>query len=338
MGILPDLRKAHADVRRITFVDTDGSPIAAIRPEAVSGGVEGRDLEVRRGDLAEVLHGAVSDDVEFVFGDSIATLHDHDGGVDVTFRGGGRRTFDLVVGADGLHSHTRGLVFGPEEPFHRYLDQCFAGFTMPNHLGLAHEGLTWNAPGKTAVLYAPGDGDRLHAFLSFLRLDPPLDAFRDPRPSATSSPRSSPARDGRSPAWWRPCAPATTSSSTSSARSTCPAGPWAASPWWVTPPTPRRSSPARAPASPWWAPTSSPASRPPPPATRRPSAAYERTARDFVELNQALALKGSAAISPRTEEALLRRNRALRDPAHLPGVDGRAASSALPLPDYAKIL
>ncbi|MFB9679065.1 hypothetical protein [Streptosporangium vulgare] len=67
-------------------------------------------------------------------------------------------------------------------------------------------------------------------------------------------------------------------------------------------------------------------------------AAYERTARDFVELNQALALKGSAAISPRTEEALLRRNRALRDPAHLPGVDGRAASSALPLPDYAKIL
>ncbi|CAM5656273.1 FAD-binding domain-containing protein OS=Streptomyces antimycoticus OX=68175 GN=SANT12839_010730 PE=4 SV=1 [Streptomyces antimycoticus] len=103
----------------------------------------------------------------------------------MTFRGA-RRTFDLVIGADGIHSHTRGLAFGPEEPDHRYLGHSFAGFTMPNHLGLAHEGRTWNVPGRTAVLYAPRDGDRVHAFLSFLR---PAAPRRLPRPRRPARPR-----------------------------------------------------------------------------------------------------------------------------------------------------
>jgi 2-polyprenyl-6-methoxyphenol hydroxylase-like FAD-dependent oxidoreductase len=121
MGVLPPLQAAHVDSRKITFLNPDGSLITSVRPDAIVGGVEGRDLEVRRADLAEILYGAVRDDVEFLFDDSIATLDEHDHGMDVRFRSGAQRTFDLVIGADGLHSHTRGLVFGPEEQFHRYL-------------------------------------------------------------------------------------------------------------------------------------------------------------------------------------------------------------------------
>src|SRR5690606_40488098 len=62
--------------------------------------------------LFRSLHDTVRDDVELLFADSIDTLAEHEHGVDVTFRGGGRRTFDVVVGADGLHSHTRALTFG----------------------------------------------------------------------------------------------------------------------------------------------------------------------------------------------------------------------------------
>ncbi|MDF5759411.1 hypothetical protein [Spongiactinospora sp. TRM90649] len=47
--------------------------------------------------------------------------------MEVAFDGGARRTFDLVIGAEGLHSNTRGLAFGPEERYHRYLGFCFAG-------------------------------------------------------------------------------------------------------------------------------------------------------------------------------------------------------------------
>ncbi|MCX2734221.1 FAD-dependent monooxygenase [Saccharopolyspora sp. NFXS83] len=179
MGILPRLQDAHIDLRRLTFLDEDGGRIAALHPHTLTGGA-GRDLEVPRGDLTEALHAAIRDDVPFLFDESIATLHQHGHGVDVTFRGGGSRTFDLVIGADGLHSRTRELVFGPEQRFHRYLGYCFAGFTVPNTYGLTRETVLWNSPGRAAALYAAGH-DEIHALLNFAHPEPPHAAFRNPR-------------------------------------------------------------------------------------------------------------------------------------------------------------
>ncbi|GAA2331694.1 FAD-dependent monooxygenase [Streptomyces kunmingensis] len=180
MGILPQLRDAHIDSRRFTFLNADGSEVAVVDASAVAGSVEGQDLEVRRGDLAAALYAQVRDDVEFLFDDSIDTLVQSGQGVDVTFHSGHQHTYDLVVGADGMHSRTRELVFGPEEQFHRYLGYCFALFTMPNTFGLSRELLMWNAPGRAAALYAVGDNDKLHAFLNFHQPEPPFDALRDP--------------------------------------------------------------------------------------------------------------------------------------------------------------
>ncbi|GGV67650.1 oxidoreductase [Streptomyces longisporoflavus] len=181
MGILPQLREAHIDLRRLTFLGADGDEIASIDPHTVTGGVAGHDIEVRRGDLTDALYAAVRDDVEFMFDDSIDTLDQSSGhGVDVTFRGGGSRTFDMVIGADGVHSRTREFLFGPEEQFHRYLGYCFAGFTMRNTFGLFDELMMWNTPGRAAALYAVG-GDDVHAFLNFAQPGPPYEAFRDPQ-------------------------------------------------------------------------------------------------------------------------------------------------------------
>ncbi|GGL04994.1 FAD-dependent monooxygenase [Mangrovihabitans endophyticus] len=182
MGLLPELRAAHIDTRRLTFMDGDGSRVASLRPEAMTGGASAqRDIELPRGDLTASLFRAARDNAEFRFDDSIATLADQPDGVDVTFRSGISERYDVVVGADGLHSHTRGLVMGPEEPFHRYLGYCFAGFTMPNVLGLAHEGVMWNVPGKGAVMYAVGESPQVHGFLTFARPEPPFAAFRNPQ-------------------------------------------------------------------------------------------------------------------------------------------------------------
>ncbi|NEB02158.1 FAD-dependent monooxygenase [Streptomyces sp. SID13726] len=181
MGILPRLRDARVDLRRFTFLDGDGGTVASVEPRGAEGpDVEGRDVEVPRGELTDALYSVVRDDVEFLFDDSVDTLDRSGHGVDVTFRGGGSRTFDMVFGADGLHSRTRELVFGPEERFHRYLGYCFAGFTMRNTLGLSREIAMWNVPGRAAALYAVGDGDEVHAFLNFARPEPSFGAFRDP--------------------------------------------------------------------------------------------------------------------------------------------------------------
>nr|WP_042179479.1 FAD-dependent monooxygenase [Kibdelosporangium sp. MJ126-NF4]CEL13844.1 Oxidoreductase [Kibdelosporangium sp. MJ126-NF4]CTQ88212.1 Oxidoreductase [Kibdelosporangium sp. MJ126-NF4] len=181
MGILPRLRQAHIDLRRFTFLNADGSEVASVHPHAVAGSSEGQDLEVGRGDLTAALHTTVRDDVEFLFDDSIDALDQSEHGVDVTFRSGNQRTFDLVVGADGMHSRTREILFGPEEQFHRYLGYCFAVFTMPNTYRLSHELMMWNTPGRAAALYATGgDNDDLHAFLNFHQPEPPVDALRTP--------------------------------------------------------------------------------------------------------------------------------------------------------------
>ena len=179
MGILPRLRERHLTSRRHTFLNADGSTVVSLAPSAVAGGVGGSDLEVRRGDLAEALHARVRDDVKFRFGDFVDLLDPSDHGVDVTFHSGRRCTYDLVIGADGMHSATREFRFGPEERFHRYLGYCFALFTLPNTFGLAQELVLWNTPGKAAALYAVGD-EELHAFLTFHQPDPPGAALRDP--------------------------------------------------------------------------------------------------------------------------------------------------------------
>src|SRR5688500_15446941 len=86
----------------------------------------------------------------------------------------------MVFGADGMHSRTREMLFGPEEQFHHYLGYCFAVFTMRNTFGLSHETVMWNAPGRSAALYAVEDDDEVHAFLNFVQPEPPFGAFRDP--------------------------------------------------------------------------------------------------------------------------------------------------------------
>ncbi|WP_329255872.1 FAD-dependent monooxygenase [Actinoallomurus sp. NBC_01490] len=335
MGLLPRLRAAHIDTHKITFLDPDGGLIASLRPDVLIGGDESRDLEVRRGDLAEVLYGAVRDDVEFLFNDSIATLDDHEGGVDVTFRGGARRTFDLVVGADGLHSNTRGLVFGPEERFHRYLGYCFAGFTMRNDFDLSHEGVLWSVPGRSAALYAVGDGDELHGFLTFTRPDPPFDAFRNPD-AQRELVASVFAGDG----WLVPRMTAAMRAADDlffdvvsqihmprwSAGRVALVGDAAYAPSFMTG---QGSSIALVGA---YMLAGELATRP---GHAEAFAAYEDGVREFVEVNQALVTKGNAALFPSTAEAIERRNEALRGLTSLPVGDDRAEYSALTLPAYA---
>jgi len=334
MGILRQLQKAHIESRRLTFINADGSEAAVVHPQAVAGGVEGHDVEVPRGDLAEVLYGAVRDEVEFVFDDSIDVLTEHERGVDVTFRSGVQRGFDLVLGADGLHSRTRELVFGPEEQFHRYLGYCFAIFTMPNTLGLSHEVLIWNTPGRAAALYAVKDSNELHAFLNFAQPEPPGEVFRVPEAQrdlvATTF-----ADDG----WEIPAMVAAMRhandaffDTVSQVRMPCWSsgriaflGDAAYAPSFLTG---QGSSLALVGA--YMLARSLAAHRD----HTEAFAAYERDIRGFVELNQAQVGEGDAALFPTTAEALEKRNNKLRGLTALPPKTGRPAHTALTLPEH----
>lgn len=331
MGILPRLQEAHIDLRQITFLDADGSEVVSVSPYAVTGGVAGRDLEVRRGDLSEALYAAVRDDVEFMFDDSIDTLDQSGHGVDVTFHGGGRRTFDMVFGADGMHSRTREMLFGPEEQFHRYLGYCFAVFTMPNTFGLANETVMWSTPGRAAAFYAVGDDDEVHAFLNFAHPQPPFDAF--PSPEAQRELVATVFAD----AGWE--VPGMLAALRDTDDLFFDAVSQIRMPRWSSGRVALVGDAAHAPSFLTGQGTSlalvgaymlahSLAGGD----HAAGFAAYERDTREFVTVNQGLVGEGSASLFPTTAEALEQRNNRLRKLSVMPAAEGRPAHSALTLP------
>ena len=172
MGMLPNLQAAHIQTRKVTFVGANARVVGNIKPEDLMGGVAGKDVELPRGRLTALLFNLTRDTIKYRFGESIVALQDSDGGVDVEFRGGSRERFDLVLAADGLHSSTRALVFGPEHQFSRYLGYCFAGFSLPNRHGFSHESIVYNTPGKLAGVMAVGDEPKLFGLVALKRPEP----------------------------------------------------------------------------------------------------------------------------------------------------------------------
>ena len=167
MGLFDRLRDARTRTREVEFLRADGRRVGAMVPEVLTGGSEGADLEIPRGDITAALYDVTCDDVEYLFGDSVGELVERADGVEVTFRSGVRRTFDLVVGADGIHSAVRGLVFGAEDQFVRHLGYRFTGFSAPNRHGLDSQAVMRNLPGRMTTVYAVGNGPVVSVLMGF---------------------------------------------------------------------------------------------------------------------------------------------------------------------------
>jgi 2-polyprenyl-6-methoxyphenol hydroxylase-like FAD-dependent oxidoreductase len=164
MGVMPRLREAGTSVRTLSFLSARGQRTGRINMAAVRRAAGSREVELPRGDLAAALYGASRDDAEFVFCDSIATLHPDQGGVDVTFSRSGPRRFDLVIGADGLHSAVRRLAFGPEADYVRHMGLYVATMPLTGFAADPHDVLMYNTPGK-AISVHPASGRALAAFI-----------------------------------------------------------------------------------------------------------------------------------------------------------------------------
>jgi 2-polyprenyl-6-methoxyphenol hydroxylase-like FAD-dependent oxidoreductase len=128
MGILPEIRRKGYVVREVRVVSQSGKRVAGFPAGAFSRMTRGRFISLPRGELAASIFGKIEGKVETIFGDSVKYLEQTGTGVSVTFERGGAREFDLVVGADGLHSRVRELVFGEEKRFEKYLGYKAAAF------------------------------------------------------------------------------------------------------------------------------------------------------------------------------------------------------------------
>jgi 2-polyprenyl-6-methoxyphenol hydroxylase-like FAD-dependent oxidoreductase len=133
MGIAPELVRRGYRAREFRQVRRDGKALLSFNPEMFVGSAD-RYVTIARSDLAGVINGTLEGRVETIFGDTIRTIDDDGARVRVAFeQSGAVRDFDLVVGADGLHSKVRRLVFGPDEQYEKYLGIKVAAFDIKGY-------------------------------------------------------------------------------------------------------------------------------------------------------------------------------------------------------------
>ncbi|GAA1883103.1 FAD-dependent monooxygenase [Streptantibioticus ferralitis] len=176
-GILDEVRRLKTDLRGMSIVDSTGKELFRTTEHTFTGGpIANSDVEILRDDLCRLIYEATGDGVEYLFDDSITSITQDAHTAHVTFENSAPRDFDIVVGADGLHSNVRKLVFGPESQFIRHLGSYLAVFTAPNFPDLDH----WQ------VYYRPGgimmslrDNSELRVYTGFEAKEPIDYDFRD---------------------------------------------------------------------------------------------------------------------------------------------------------------
>jgi 2-polyprenyl-6-methoxyphenol hydroxylase-like FAD-dependent oxidoreductase len=156
MDVFDEIVARSVEQRGIAFVDDRGRFRATVPVDAFGGNGIVSEIEILRGDLADVLLGAVAGDCEFVWDDTVTALTEHADGVTVEFERSPARSFDLVIGADGTHSAVRRAAFGPEAQFLRPLGGYQAWFTTPAAPDLDDWFLMHRAPGGLVSSLRPG--------------------------------------------------------------------------------------------------------------------------------------------------------------------------------------
>ncbi|KLO26352.1 hypothetical protein ABW16_19745 [Mycolicibacter heraklionensis] len=121
MGLEAQILDKGYQIESVRSVGDHGQVVAALDTNIFRNLLGDDFTSLPRGDLAATIHDTIVNDVEMIYGDSITAIDQDDNSVRLTFGHAGPREFDLVIGADGLHSNVRRLVFGPDADFERYL-------------------------------------------------------------------------------------------------------------------------------------------------------------------------------------------------------------------------
>jgi 2-polyprenyl-6-methoxyphenol hydroxylase-like FAD-dependent oxidoreductase len=178
MGVLSQVVDARTQTEVLSFL-RPGKRAVDVNMDQLTAGVSDRHVEVMRGELASILYEATRAEVEYLFGDTIRTIEETPDAVEVTFERTAPRRFGLVVGADGLHSIVRRLVFGDERQFLHYIGGYFGVFTVPNYLNLDGRMALHTTPGRVVGMYPVRQTGEARAGFLFRREQPFVYDHRD---------------------------------------------------------------------------------------------------------------------------------------------------------------
>ena len=173
MNLLDDARALRTQLKGMSMLDADGNETQRTEERTFSAGrLDSDDIEIFRDDLCELLMGAMSDRVEFIYDDSIRSIDDQGARVAVTFASGLDRQFDLLIGADGIYSNVRKQCFDDESTVVAPLGVVLALFSTPNLIGLIDWQLGHREGGVGYVIYPSHDKRELRIGVGFAIPEP----------------------------------------------------------------------------------------------------------------------------------------------------------------------
>jgi 2-polyprenyl-6-methoxyphenol hydroxylase-like FAD-dependent oxidoreductase len=152
MGVMARISAADTGVHDMVFVNGRGRVVS--RVDMRTTWTEPGDVELARGELAAILRDAVQDDVTFLFDDWVTALDQDGNGVTAVLASGVTRRFDVVIGADGVHSGVRALAFGPEADYVKHLGVYVATLPLDGETGT--ELVMYNTPGRAVAIHPAG--------------------------------------------------------------------------------------------------------------------------------------------------------------------------------------
>lgn len=170
MGLIPAMQKADLNISNIAFVDENSRVKGSMNYRKIKEVLNDRAISLLRSDLAKVIYQNLDKETEIIFDDSIQEITQDDEKVTVTLKSGLTRSFDLLVGADGLHSNIRNLIFGEESQFEKYYGYYTSSFTIDDFFDGGREFSMFNVPNKQIAAYTLNEG-RAATFFIFTSSD-----------------------------------------------------------------------------------------------------------------------------------------------------------------------
>jgi 2-polyprenyl-6-methoxyphenol hydroxylase-like FAD-dependent oxidoreductase len=166
MGILPALQARAFVTNELVYHKPNGQRRFCLTRESIAAIIGSRSMNILRGDIETVLYEQVHDSTDIRFGTTVATIDQDDDAVHATLSDGTVEHADLLIGADGLHSTTRALVFGPEQNYRLDLGHMVAVYMLDKRPAAITEGTTGtlSAGGRTIAVISVGDGRNVAFF------------------------------------------------------------------------------------------------------------------------------------------------------------------------------
>ncbi|MEO6832173.1 MAG: FAD-dependent monooxygenase [Chitinophagaceae bacterium] len=166
MGVLDAIKKAKLPTEGLKFMNAENGVEGIMLVDEICALSPGEDIELRREELVDILYQNAREGINYIFDTRIIALEQDDEKVNITLRDGTTAFYDYVIGADGIHSGVRKMVFGEEDQFAFFLNFYFAVFTVDPGLGEKNFALLYNTPNTMATihLYNKNFADAVLAF------------------------------------------------------------------------------------------------------------------------------------------------------------------------------